>query len=318
MARASVLFIFNPHADLGQAYRREPQLRARLQALAGERAVWARTQKPGHGTQLARAAASQGFTRVVALGGDGTVHEVVNGLMQVPKAQRPELAVVPIGSGNDFAYALGIPRDPEEALAWALEGPAAPIDVATLQDERGRVEFWDNTLGIGFDAVVTIRSRRHRWLRGFLRYLASVLAAMLLDHRAVEATWQQDHDAPMDVAFLMGVFCNGPREGGGFMVAPEADVHDGWLNFTRVDPVSRGQMLRLLPDFLRGTQAARPAVHMGRFQRLRLHARTPMYVHTDGEIFADFEHPVYQLELSVVPHALRAVHGPERNPAMRA
>ncbi len=305
-----ILFIFNPNADLGQAYRREPGLLALVRELAGERVTWARTTQAGHGARLAREAATKGFRRVVALGGDGTVHEVVNGLMHIPPDLRPELAVVPIGSGNDFAYALGVPPDPRAAVELALRGNAFPVDVAHYRDDRGREEFWDNTLGIGFDAVVTIRSLRHRRMRGFLRYLVSVFETVLLDHRAVVGTWQQDGADPEPVAFHMAVFGNGPREGGGFLVTPPADIHDGQLDFTRVDPISRGTMLRVIPDFLRGVQARRACVHTGRFRHLVLTSETPMYVHADGEVLADFDHPVHRVELRVIPRALRAVHGP--------
>jgi hypothetical protein len=144
-------------------------------------ADWSGTVYPTHATELARQAALDGYDLVVALGGDGTVHEVVNGLMQVPEEKRPILGVVPLGSGNDFAHAVGVPDKADYALAHALKGEPSTIDIGLLTDEQGRREFFDNTLGIGFDAVVTIRSHRLPLLRGFLMYLVAVIQTIILN-----------------------------------------------------------------------------------------------------------------------------------------
>jgi diacylglycerol kinase family enzyme len=90
---------------------------------------------------------------VVAVGGDGTVHEVINGLMQLPAEKRPRLGVVPLGSGNDFAHALGVPLQAQNALRQVFLGQPRRIDVGRLQDNLGRVEYFDNTVGLGFDAT---------------------------------------------------------------------------------------------------------------------------------------------------------------------
>src|SRR5690606_27440178 len=114
-----------------------------------------------HAVELARQAAEEGCDLVIAMGGDGTVHEVMNGLMQVPAEKRPVMGVVPIGSGNDFAYSIGITQKSSYALAHALKAEnVQPVDIGLMTDEHGRREYFDNTLGIGFDAVVTIRSHK--------------------------------------------------------------------------------------------------------------------------------------------------------------
>src|SRR4030095_8683686 len=167
-----------------------------------------------------------------------TVHEVVNGLMQVPEKQRPVLGVVPVGSGNDFAHAIGVPAQSDHALAHALQGAASPIDLGLMTDENGRKEYFDNTLGIGFDAVVTIRSHRLPILRGFLMYLTAVIQTIILDHNPMAMQIETD-DQKLEQSVIYLVICNGPREGGGFLIAPEAKIDDGLFHYAMITNVRR-------------------------------------------------------------------------------
>jgi diacylglycerol kinase family enzyme len=178
-----VKLIFNPHADRGRAW----DIASSLQAIIAGRDEfdWASTEFPGHATTLARQAAQDGFQIVAALGGDGTVHEVVNGLMSVPAEARPTLAAVPIGSGNDFCHNVGVPAGHEQAMQRILHGEARPIDVGRVTDGSGRTEYWDNTLGIGFDATVTIYSYQITRLQGFAMYLSAVIQTILRNHDAL-------------------------------------------------------------------------------------------------------------------------------------
>jgi diacylglycerol kinase family enzyme len=165
MPKHNVLLIANPNADLGRAWRWASDLRPVADEFGG--ADWAGTVYPTHASDLARQAAEAGYTLVVAVGGDGTVHEVINGLMQVPVENRPRLGVVPMGSGNDFAHSLSMDPRPAFALRQVFTGRPRRVDIGRLQDGMGRTEFFDNTVGIGFDATVTIRSRNYAYLRGF-------------------------------------------------------------------------------------------------------------------------------------------------------
>ena len=114
-----VKLILNPMADMGRAWKTANNLRPIAQEFKGELS-WSGTVYPSHAIELARQAAEEGYDMVIAMGGDGTVHEVMSGLMQVPAEKRPIMGIVPIGSGNDFAYAVGITQKPDHALAHAL------------------------------------------------------------------------------------------------------------------------------------------------------------------------------------------------------
>ncbi len=217
-----VKIILNPMADMGNAWKIANDLRPII--IEYGNADWSGTVYPTHATELARQAGEHGYERIIAMGGDGTVHEVVNGIMQLPEGRRPVLGVVPVGSGNDFAHAIGIPLQSDHALACALSGQPSAVDLGVMTDEHGRREFFDNTLGIGFDAVVTIRSHRLPVVRGFLMYLTAVIQTILLNHDP--SLMQMETDGKKwEQSNLLLTMCNGPREGGGYCaIFPEREI----------------------------------------------------------------------------------------------
>ena len=302
MSQQRIKLIVNPNADLGRAWRAASDLRPIVDEYGG--ADWSGTVYPTHATELARQAGEEGYDLVIAVGGDGTVHEVINGLMQLPEDKRPRLGVVPMGSGNDFAHAAGVPRDASAALRKILSGQPKAVDVGMLHDDHGRVEFFDNTVGIGFDATVTIRSRKFVYLRGFLIYFLAVLQTILLNHEAIQMSVKSDQET-WEENMLMLVLCNGPREGGGFLVAPKARVDDGVLQYAAIRKVSRPMMLRLLPEVMNGTHTRFPQIRMGEFETIELKCDRPLVIHIDGEIFSGFGSDVRSLSLKILPGALK-------------
>jgi YegS/Rv2252/BmrU family lipid kinase len=301
-----VKLILNPMADMGNAWRMADDLRP-IVAEYGH-ADWSGTVYPTHATELARQAALDGYDMVIALGGDGTVHEVMNGLMQVPAEKRPILGVVPLGSGNDFSHAVNIPPKADYALAFALKGEPSTIDVGLLTDEQGRKEYFDNTLGIGFDAVVTIRSHRLPLLRGFMMYLTAVIQTIILNFDPAALHVETDKES-WDESTLMFTLCNGPREGGGFHVAPDAALTDGILHYAAVRKISRLMMFRLIPEVMNGTHGRFDCVRMGNFTRLSLTSDRPLYIHADGEIYTSFGSNLRKLSVEILPSALKIVRG---------
>jgi len=301
-----VKIILNPMADMHNAWRVANDLRPIISDHGG--ADWSGTVYPTHATALAKQAGEQGFDMVIAMGGDGTVHEVVNGLMQLPADRRPVLGVVPVGSGNDFAHAIGVPLRSDAALAHALQGDVSTVDIGRMTYDDGREVYFDNTLGIGFDAVVTIRSHRLPILRGFLMYLTAVLQTIILNHDPARMqmqtdgqTWEKDN--------LMLVLCNGPREGGGFLVAPDAKPDDGILHYAMIEKCSRLTMFRIVPEVMKGTHGRFKQVTMGSCRRMSVNSDRPLYIHADAEIYTAFGSDLRQLTLDVLPGALRVVRG---------
>ena len=303
MARR-VKLILNPMADMGNAWKVARDMHPIIADYGS--GDWSGTVYPSHATELARQAGEQGYDLVVAVGGDGTVHEVINGLMQIPAEKRPVLAVVPVGSGNDFAHAIGIPTDPFEALKLALYGKPASIDIGLLKGADGRQEFVDNTFGIGFDAVTTIRSHTLPVLRGFLMYLVAVIQTIMLNFDQPSLKVETDQET-WEGPTVMFVMCNGPREGGGFLVAPEARPDDGIFQYASIGKVSRLMMFRLIPEVMKGTHGRFKQVRMGSFHKMSLVSDRPLYIHTDGEIFSGFGTDVRQVSFEILPGAMQVV-----------
>ena len=301
-----VKIILNPMADMGNAWRVARDLRFITEQHGG--VDWSGTVYPGHAIALAQQAGEQGYDMVIAMGGDGTVHEVVNGLMKIPEEKRPVLGVVPVGSGNDFAHGINASRKPAEALTCALNGEPSQVDLCLMTDENGRMEYFDNTLGIGFGAMVTIRSHRLPILRGFLMYLTSVIQTIVLDHNPIHMKIETDQETwEQKVIYL--VLCNGPREGGGFLIAPEAKIDDGILHYAMITDVSRLMMFRIVPEVMKGTHGRFKQVRMGTCRKFSITADRPLYVHADGEIFSGLGTDLRSVSFEVLPDALRVVRG---------
>jgi YegS/Rv2252/BmrU family lipid kinase len=295
-----IRLILNPITNHGRSLQMASGLRP---LTAGLNAAWIETQSTAHATELARQAGIDGCDLVVACGGDGTVHEVINGLMQVTERERPALGIVPLGSGNDFAHILGIPGDPVEALQSCLLGQPHSMDMGLVRDGQGRQEYFNNTLGIGFDAVVTIHTRRITAIHGFMMYLIATLQTIFRNFNPMDLHVVTDRES-WDQSTIMLTLGNGPREGGGFLVTPEARLDDGILDYVTIRKISRLTMLRLVPEVMKGTHARFKQVRMGTCRKMEITSKQPLYVHCDGEIFAGFGSDIRKLEIEILPDAL--------------
>ena len=296
-----IKLILNPTANHGRSL----QVAADLRPLAAEhKADWSGTEYPGHATELARQAGEQGYDLVVALGGDGTVHEVINGLMQVPERGRPALGIVPLGSGNDFAHILGLPADPGEALQSALNGQSHPLDVGSVRDENDRLEYFNNTIGMGFDALVNMHTRKITAVHGFMMYFIALIRTIFRNFDAIDLHVETDQET-WDLKTLMLALGNGPREGGGFIVTPDAKYDDGILNYVTIRKISRLMMLRLVPEVMNGTHGRFKQVRMGTCRKMTVTSKQPLYVHCDGEVYAGFGTDIRKLAIEILPNAIR-------------
>ena len=299
-----IKIILNPMADMGNAWRVARDLRSITQQHGG--VDWSGTVYPGHAIDLAKSA--EGYDMVIAMGGDGTIHEVVNGLMQIPENKRPILGVVPVGSGNDFGHGVGASLKPTEALTRAINGEPSTVDLGLMTADDGRKEYFDNTLGIGFGAAVTIRSHRIPLLRGFLMYLTSVIQTILIDHNPITMQIETDGEKwEQSVMYL--IVCNGPREGGGFLIAPEAKIDDGIFHYAMIKNVSRLMMFRILPEVMKGTHGRFKQVKMGTCKKLTITADRPLYIHADGEIYSGPGTDLRKVSFEILPNALKVVRG---------
>jgi diacylglycerol kinase (ATP) len=301
MPQHKVKLIVNPNADMGQAWRNAADLRPVVEEFGG--ADWTGTVYPTHATELARQAAQEGYELIISAGGDGTAHEVINGLMQVSPERRPRLGIVPLGSGNDFSHAVGMNPQPALAMRQIFTGKPKRIDIGKMVEAHGRTEYMNNTLGIGFDATVTIRSHQLSNVHGFLMYFVAVLQTILFNHDAPKMQIQTDAESWEDETMMLTI-CNGPREGGGFLVAPEARIDDGVYHYAAIRHISRPMMLRLLPEVMKGTHGRFKVVRMGQCKKLELKSEKPLVIHVDGEVYAGFGTDIRQFSIELLPGAL--------------
>ncbi len=298
-----VKLIFNPMSDRGRSGQRASDLRAVIEEHGG--AEWVGTEYPNHATDLAAKAGLEGFDTVVAMGGDGTVHEVINGLMRVAPPHRPKLGVVPIGSGNDFAFGAGVSLDPSEATKRIFTGQPKAVDIGSISDNNGRLEYWDNTVGIGFDAKVNIMSRKITNMYGFVMYLTAVMMTIAQDYETAHSKLTFDDGPTIDRDVLMLTLGNGPREGGGFQTTPDSKVDDGMFEYAMIPHVSRFTILQLLPMVMNGTHPKSKHVTMGAFRKLRLEADRALPIHTDGELWSPYEVNTRTVKVEMIAGAVQ-------------
>lgn len=296
------LVIVNPNAGKGYGAKISPEIAACLQRL-GHPFDLVHTHGPGDAIELARLGARSGYETIVAVGGDGTTHEVINGIM-ADAGERPSvtLGCIPAGSGNDFAVMNGAPTDLREACEVIANGHTQVVDVGTISIDDGRVRrYFDNAVGIGFDGMVTMETHKMKHLRGMALYLPAVLKTIFLTlttpHIELTIDGQQS-----ELEALMLVVCNGPREGGAFHLAPAALFDDGELDIVIAKRVPRLEMLAVVPRFMRGTHLQHRAVSTRKGRHVDVRSDEPLYLHVDGEILVDHAHHV---EIQVVPSALR-------------
>jgi diacylglycerol kinase (ATP) len=299
-----VLLVFNPMADRGRTGQKASDLRAMIEKMGG--ADWQATEYPAHASEVAANAFERGYQTVVALGGDGTVHEVINGLMRCPPERRPRLGIVPLGSGNHFAHAVGIRPNPQEAMARVFGGTPRLVDVATIRDGSGRSEYWNNSAGLGFDAAINIRSRKIKRLNGFMMYLAATLQSIALNFEAPHLKVQYD-GGTLNQPIMLLTCGNGTREGGGFVTTPDARVDDGLIDFVYIQQISQLRLLQLLPMVMKGTHLKERDVSLARTTRLVIDSDRALPIHIDGELFAPYEANVRHVEIEVVPGAVQVL-----------
>jgi YegS/Rv2252/BmrU family lipid kinase len=277
----SPLIIVNPTAGGGRAGRLIGWLRERLERRREARLEI--TTRAGDAEELAADAVRTGHDRVVAVGGDGTVQEVANGLIRAA-GSTTSLGIVPMGAGNDLARSMGLPRDPAAAWTIAMGAGTREIDLLLATDGAGRTRWFGSAGGIGFDAqVASAMATRSGWQRGQAGYLLTTLVELRrFSNRLVELT-VDGRTASHQVLFI--AIANGEYYGGGMRIAPGAALDDGLLDLCVVGDVSRITALRQLANLYRGTHVAHAQVDMLRGRSVAIDGDRATLVHLDGEPF---------------------------------
>jgi len=258
------------------------------------------TNEPLEAIDVAQMVIEAGFTHIVAMGGDGTINEVVNGILNL-KASYP-LGVIPAGSGNDFIRMLGIPADPMRAIAALVSGEEREIDLGYVVGDR----YFVNGLGIGIDAQVARDVLEMKRLRGKVAYLyAAVKEVLRFKAFPVLLTgegWTEERDL-----ISLGI-TNGKYAGGGFKLAPRAEVDDGLIDIAAIEDFSSTiKRLIHLPQTRTGAHLRLAEVHYHQDRSVTVSSPAKLIAHIDGEVY---RLPASSFEITAAPQALRVIASP--------
>ncbi len=301
LGRARV--IVNPIAGAGRVGRQWPAIRQHLQdiGLAFDASL---TEGRGHATTLAREAVQTGCRLVVAVGGDGTVNEVANGLVTADGrvVRDTALGIVSIGTGRDFSRTVLLPRSWKEACHRLLGEETRSLDLGeiTVGGPSGQERrYFVNVAGLGFDGEVSERANRTpKLLGGTITYLALVVLTL-------RSYVNKDVDLSMDGQQIRGrmnsvIVCNCRYFGGGMFVAPDASPEDGIFDVVTIGDISHLEFLKTVPRVYNGTHLTHPMVRLHRAREVTVVARQDMWIQADGEVIG--RAPV---TFRVLPQALR-------------
>jgi YegS/Rv2252/BmrU family lipid kinase len=297
----SALFV-NLHASRGRAAPLCSKISHRLQQ-GGLRLSVSETRSPAGLIDQVLIACQDGARTILIAGGDGSVNEAINGIMEADA--RPRFGVIPIGAGNDFVKAVGIPIDWRKACDVIITGMDQPESDATIDVGRCNERFFLNSIGVGYDAEVALKASLMKWPAGQARYplaLARSLMRGIKNPLVKIVTEEANLELPITLVSVM----NGRIAGGMFPLAPTAKIDDGYLDIVVAIGMNRRQVLRLLPRLMAGTHLSLPGVSLLRSRVLTLESDEPLHVQADGEILTANAH---KLNFELLPGRLSVIGG---------
>jgi len=302
---AKTRLVVNPVSANGKTAGRWPPIQELLQT-QGLEFDHVFTERPGHATELARQAVAEGCTLIVAVGGEGTLNEVVNGLVSPAGTVPPDvvLGIIPSGTGTDFVRTLGIPRDPLQACQRLLRAETRAVDLGEVEfaplgpaagagqgltashaaDQIGRQHrYFINVAGLGFDGEASEQvNRSSKALGGTLTYLISLFITLIsYQNKHVELTI----DGPTARRRLNSVIVsNGCYFGGGMRIAPHADLQDGLFDVIILGDLNKLEFAQNVPKVYNGTHLTHPKVEEYRAREVRVVSQERMLIQADGEL----------------------------------
>jgi YegS/Rv2252/BmrU family lipid kinase len=260
------------------------------------------TESPRHGTDLAAASAEAGCTRVIAVGGDGTISEVINGLMRIDAVRRPLLGIIPSGSGNDIARLTGVPVGLSRAFTVLQTGTTRSFDVGRCNDH-----FFFSSFSVGLDALVVAKTveykERHR-SAGLALYLRALLYTALHNFQPIRLQISYDGSAAREQSVMLCAVTNGKTYGGGIRVNPWAEPDNGLLASSIVANIRKPKFISCLPLLIAAQQNLMPEYQGRNCRRVSIVSpqNLPIIAQCDGEVFSGshFEVDILPLSLQVI------------------
>ncbi|MBF88374.1 MAG: hypothetical protein CMG75_01735 [Candidatus Marinimicrobia bacterium] len=282
-----ILFIVNPTSGRGKAAKKIPKLETLLKAKKVDYEL-VKTTKSGHAKNIAFKRRAD-FDVVAVFGGDGTMNEVLNGLV----GGNTPMAIVPIGTGNDFARSANLPMKMNEAIDGILNGKTVLCDIGFFNKER----YFINVIGIGFDAFANIQSRKIKRIRGTMVYVVAVFKTLRL-WSSVKMRIEMDDIVINDLSYLTCI-ANGWSVGGGLSLAPDANLHDGFFDICHVSDIKAGKIIRHFTRLINGKINNFPEVSLSRSKKVRITSKQSLPMHLDGEII---EGDNKEFDVEIIPN----------------
>jgi len=276
--------ILNPYANRWKAKERQPEAEAALKS-AGIDYELVVTEYPGHGIEVAAQAMHDGFNPIIAAGGDSTFNEVINGMMDAAGDDliSVNFGILPMGTANDLADNLSIPKDLGAAAAIIAAGRTRRLDICQVNER-----CFINNSGVGLETAISVQQTNMTYVHGIVRYLlATVITIFRNPQWEMEITWDGGHYYGPVTLVSVG---NNARTGGIFYTVPHATPFDGKLSFVYGHVATRGAIFRLLPKIMKpakGNYTEHPDVHEKHCTWLKIKTRPETPVHADGEVFQD-------------------------------
>ena len=288
MSALQVKVIVNPVAGAYSTRRKWPIISQMLKRV-GLSFDFQYTEGVGHAIELARAAASDGYQFLVAVGGDGTVNEVANGILHSTGASKTALGIISTGTGSDFIRSVGIPRDYSGACSALTSSKRLTIDVGVVEyQSKGQTlrRFFVNAAGTGFDAAVVQQTERlPKYFGGTIPYLAG-LVRTLFSYKNKLAILNLE-DEVISSRVLNVAVANGGYLGGGMHIAPQAELGDSLLDVVIVGDMGKFELLKELPTVYKGTHINHPKVKMRKTKHITIQSPERMLVYADGELLGE-------------------------------
>lgn len=304
------LLIYNPIAGHGKARKKLPFIEKKFAQYQFSLEL-VLTQYPGHAEEIARQEAENKRGVILAAGGDGTMNEVINGIMTagIPAEERPVMGVLPVGRGNDFAFGLNITNNLEQAISIIVGNRTQKVDIGSVVGgdyPQGR--FFGNGIGLGFDTMVGFEAAKIKWAKGMSSYLIGLFRTIKLYHQAPIYQVELDDESFTGPCLQISIM-NGRRMGGAFLMTPDSDPCDGTFNLCIGNGIEQKRILALALKFLNGSHVHDPAIQMTQSRKVTVKAVTGgIPAHADGETICECGTEVTAI---VIHKALTVIMGKE-------
>ncbi len=296
------IIIHNPYSARWKSGKRKTELETALNA-AGVKFDLVQSQHKGHGVDLAAQAVKDGYETIVAAGGDGTLGDVINGMMQeVGEGSMPKFGMMPLGTGNDLVANLGLPLDLLDAAKVIAAGTTKQLDLCKVNER-----YFINNAGIGLEPYTTTVQENIKSVHGILRYVIAVLISIMKNPKwTMHLEWEGgEFHGPVTLVSIS----NGARTGGVFYTVPHADLFDGKLTFTFGYIDSRIGILKVLPKMFKseeGNITEHPVITELDTTWLKVRIEEGSPAHTDGELIS---YNIHELSYTILPGQVPVIVG---------